>query len=57
MNFTLKDFNRWVAQMEATGYFTVSPTEIERIRSILKAGGTMTVPVRTYPLPDTRAET
>mgnify|MGYP001589385740 CR=1 FL=1 len=49
MNFTLEDFNRWVAQLEAAGYTNRSPEEVERIRALLKAGATMTAPVRTYP--------
>ena len=49
MEFTLADFERWIAQMAATGYTIKNPEEVDRIRGILKAGGTMSTPVRTYP--------
>ena len=45
MNFTLQDFERWLAQLAETGLTPTNPQEIERMRAILKAGGTMTAPV------------
>ena len=44
MNFTLTDFERWLAQLEATGYRITTPDAVNKIRQALKAGGTMTVP-------------
>lgn len=45
-DFTLADFERWLAQMNATGYRPTNPQEIERIRRALKSGATMTTPER-----------
>lgn len=47
--YTLADFDRWQRQLAATGYRPTNPQEIARIRQILAAGGTMTVPVKVRP--------
>lgn len=49
LKYTLADFERWLAQLAATGLTPVNQSEVERVRAALKAGGTMTVPVQTYP--------
>ena len=48
--FSLADFDRWIAQMTAAGFVPTKPNEVERIRTLLKAGATMSVPVKTYPI-------
>ena len=48
MDMTLKDFERWLEQTKATGYNipATSYPAIEKIRACLKAGGTMSTPIK-----------
>lgn len=43
---TLAEFERWIAQLESTGYRVVNPESVRKIRTALRAGGTMTQPRR-----------
>lgn len=41
---SLVDFDRWLAQLAATGLHPSIPAEVERLRAVLAAGGTATIP-------------